>query len=567
MVALSLRAGLTLRPLPRSLVNFERSEKGAVAVLFIILLPALLLAGGMAIDVMNINAERRYVQAQADLAAISAARHLSSAEASRSAARATVAANGAVETFALPDGDIVFGSSAALGNFVPAADQTITAGATAVSVAVTAPVRLFLLDMFLPEEGLVVRREAVAAVEPPRVSFSLSNCLAELAVLNGLLRPLIGAEVDVLCSGRGIDTQVDLFETLGEFSLNAAVLTPSGEEATYGDVLDAYLPVSDILTEVTGLPVAPGAGTVRLGDALILSDDLRRLTADTPVHAFRIQQADLVLVVAELLAMNVISLDTELDLGPIADLGASIRVGEPRRMVLNVIPGSPDARAQTSQIRVEFNEINILGLFKLRLNVQLANASVTLSDQGNACAPNPSDEIAVFDPVDASLIDVELMTQAYGLPLASSALGMQVDTASLRETRRVAFTRQDYDEAPVVTIGPTGPAAEEAAVALLRDTVTGMLDSTADALEDAADLQSCTNILTCAQGALNALASLLTSTATTLIASSVNIANGVPGEGSLTNEILEGLIGLELARADLELIEVICPTDVPRLVR
>ena len=89
----------------------------------------------------------------------------------------------------------------------------------------------------------------------------------------------------------------------------------------------------------------------------------------------------------------------------------------------------------------------------------------------------------------------------------------------------------------------------------------------AEALEEAARLQACNSILTCAQNALNALGAALSGLANTVLLSSVNIANGLSAEGNLTNDILDGLIGLELARADLELLDVSCGGRIPRLVR
>lgn len=547
--------------------DFAAVQSGAVAVFFVILLPALLLAGALAIDLMNINSERRYVQAQADLAALSAAGAIATADGARAAARATVAANAAFPACPLADADIEFGTAPAPGRFDAAADQDSTAGATAVRVAVTAPAHLFLLDLFLSAEGLVVRREAVAAVAPPRVSFALSNCLAELALLNGLLRPLIGAEVDVLCSGRGIDTRIDLFETLGDIALAAHLLTPSGDPVTYGDLLDAELPVSDILSVLTGAPVPPMPGTVRLGEALVLADDLRHLTVDTPVHALQAQAADLILLTAELMGRQVADLETRVDLGPFAHLRGRVRVGEPRRMVVDVVPGSPEAWAETAQIRVAFDDVNILGLFTLQLTLRLATASATLTDEGDTCAREPDAVVAVFDPVDASLIDLDLTTRAIGLPLGAAALVTDVDTARDRETRRVAFTRAQFDAGEVARFGPVGdqPAAE--AVAEIRDTLARMLGRRGAAVAEAAATPTCAGLLGCASGALAALQGALNGVAGGLLAASVNIANGLGAEGTMTNALLDDLIGLQLARADLALLALECGSDRPRLVR
>ncbi|WP_370225415.1 pilus assembly protein TadG-related protein [Pararhodobacter marinus] len=547
--------------------TWYNGDSGAVAVLFVVLLPTLLLAGALAIDFMHINAQRRYVQSQADLAALSAVHFLESAEASRGAARATVAANARYDPFDLGDADIVFVTAPLAGVFTPNPDQTTTDGTTAVQVFVTTPVNLYLLDMFMEDDGLVVRREAIAATTPPRVSFALSNCLAELALLRDFLRPLIGAEVDVLCSGRGVDTRIDLLETLADIAVEASLLTPSGEPATYGQLLDASLPASSILSVVTGQNVPPGLGDVRLGDGLILPEDLRRLTVGSPVRGVEFYVADLVFLTAELLTEHLLSLQTEVTLGAFGAVGARVRIGEPRRVALNVVPGSPEAFAQTSQIRVELDELNILGIFKLRLNIRLANAMATLSDQGNTCATEPEAVIAVFDPVDASLIDIDLMTRVQGLPLGSEALGMQVDTARERATRRVEFTRERFITDPVVELGPVGPAAEEAVTDLLGNTVAQMLDASHERIEEALSLQSCNSILSCATSALNAVAQVLTSVAGTLVLTSANIANGLGAEGNLTNDLFSDLLGLDIARADLELLSVSCADPVPRLIR
>nr|WP_286173873.1 pilus assembly protein TadG-related protein [Rhodobacter sp. NTK016B] len=555
------------RCLLRHLRGARDDETGVVAVLIVVLLPVLLMAGALAIDLMHINAQRRYVQSQADLAALSAVHFLESADASRGAVRATVAANARYDPFDVPDADIVFGTAPVAGTFTANADQTTTRNTTAVQVFVTTPVKLYLLDMFMGDEGLIVRREAIAATDPPRVSFALSNCLAELALLRDFLRPLIGAEVDVLCSGRGVDTRINILETLGDIALEASLLTPSGEPSTYGDLLEADLPAATILSVLTGQNVPPGLGTVRLGDGLVLSEDLRRLRVGTPIRGVEFYVADLVLLTAELLTEHLLSLQTDLTLGAFGDVGARVTIGEPRRIALNVVPGSPEAYAQTSQIRVQLDELNILGIFKLRLNIRLANAMATLSDEGDTCATDPGAVIAVFDPVDASLIDIDLMSRVQGLPLGTEALGMQVDTARERATRRVAFTRERFTTDPVVELGPVGPAAEEVVTDLLGNTLGDMLDRSRARIEEALSLQTCNSILSCATSALNALAQTLTSLASTLVLTSANVANGLGAEGNLTNDLFSDLLGLDIARAELELLSVSCAAATPRLVR
>lgn len=503
------------------------SEKGAVSVLFMILLPVLLLAGGLAIDITALNAERRYVQAQADLAALAAARHMTGAAESRQAARLTVAGNRVFVAAPLADSDIVFGVLSG-SDFIPTADQTTTRGADAVRVVVEAPAQMFLLDLFFPLEDRVVRREAVAAIERPRVSFSLGNCLAELSLLGSLLRPYLGVETDVLCSGRGVDTQVSL---PGVLEASAALLTPSGEPFTYGDVLDADLSAGALLATVTGLPQQLGLGpSVQLGQALQLPDSVRRLHVGAPIGAASIQQADLVFAIAELMAERVASLDVGLQLGE-QQVGAVVRVGDSRQMVINVTPGSPEARASTAQIRVDLNTIRLLGLLDLNISLRVASAEAVLTDQGDACATDPLAVVADFQPVDARLVDIDLSMRLTGL--AGALVPLELSTDGMRDVTRTGFgfTRARYEIEPRVTFSPS-EGVVASLLSVLNSLTLGVYGQTLPRLPLGGSL-------------LGQQTSLLEA-----------------GEA-----VLLDLLGLDLARAELELLDLSCPSPNPWLVR
>lgn len=503
------------------------SETGAVSVLFMILLPVLLLAGGLAIDVMALNAERRYVQVQADLAALAAARHMAGAAGARQAARQTVASNRVFEASPLADSDIVFGVLSG-SDFIPAADQTTTRGADAVRVVVEAPAQMFLLDLFLTLDDRVVRREAVAAIERPRVSFSLGNCLAELSLLGSLLRPYLGVETDVLCSGRRVDTLVSL---PGVLEASASLLTPTGEPFTYGDVLDAELSSGALLAVVTGLPRQLGLGpSVQLGQALRLPDSIRRLHIGAPIGAASIQKADLVFAIAELMAERVASLDVGLQLGG-QQVGAVVRVGDSRQMVINAIPGSPEARATTAQIRVDLNPIRLLGVIDLNVSLRVASAEAVLSDQGDACATDPLAVVADFQPIDARLVDIDLSMRLTGLGGALVPLSVSAD--GMRDDRRTgfAFTRARYETEPRATFSPTEGVVANL-LSVLGSLTLGVYGRDLPRLP---------------------LGGPLLGQQTALIEA---------GEG-----VLLDLLGLELARAELELLDLSCPSPNPWLVR
>ena len=74
--------------------RFLHQEDGIVSVLFVVLLPLLILAAGIAIDLSSIAAQKRYVQGQADLGALTAIRHFDTASEMRAAARKTIFGSG-----------------------------------------------------------------------------------------------------------------------------------------------------------------------------------------------------------------------------------------------------------------------------------------------------------------------------------------------------------------------------------------------------------------------------------------------------------------------------------------
>lgn len=552
--------------LPALLNRWLGEERGALTVLLVVLMPALLFAAALAIDISDINAHRRYVQAQADLAALSAARHLQTAASARGAARATAQANDQFLSHSLDDSQIVFGRFSG-GRFVPLDDQTTTAGADAVRVEVRAPVSMYLLHLFMDPTGLVIARSAVAAIDAPRISFALSNCLATLNLLRPILQPLIPVGLDVLCSGRGVDAEIALFPELTDIATRMSLLTPSGQPLTYGDVLNAELPVSVVLETLLGRPVPFDPTPIRLGDVIVLGGNLDQVHVGALLPSARLQMADLILATAELLARRVLDLGIDLNLGPVGIVRAALAVGDPRQIVVGVRPGDANAVARTAQIELGLSEIGIAGIFTLRLRLSLANASARLSGGAANCAARPDEEVAIFDPVDANLIEIELQTRVLGLPGGHEALGIAVNTVEHRQTRRVAFTGADYARNPTVVLAPTGQFTSDNLASTLRQGVSGMLSQSQQAIQAARNAPSCSGLLGCVVGGLTAtVRNLLGSVAGTLISTVANVANVLGAEGTLTNAILSGIVGLDLARAELTLLELGCGRSGARLV-
>ena len=76
--------------LSRPLARFFRCQDGFLSVVMAILLPAMIMVAGIAIDLSDLNAQRKAVQSQADLAALSGVRNLSTASTTRAAAARTL---------------------------------------------------------------------------------------------------------------------------------------------------------------------------------------------------------------------------------------------------------------------------------------------------------------------------------------------------------------------------------------------------------------------------------------------------------------------------------------------
>jgi len=436
---------------------FAACEDGVVGVYFSVMLLPLLVLASIAVNFSIFTAQKQYVQADADLAALSAAHHLTDADEARAAARATVAANPRFRTQPLADDDIVFGRLTPAG-FVPLADQSRTTGAEAVKVTVKARARTIFMNLFMDDSDLWVARAAIATAPPAEVSFALSNCLLNLRLLGQILRPLIGAEVDTLCSGRGVDARVEVLPLLTDLALTANVLPPSGEATTYGDVLNAELRATDVLEAVTGAIVPESHETVRLGEVLYLPDGLRVLNVGNPIPGFSVQVSDLVFATAELLGVHILDLGVDLSLGGLADAAVAVTISEPRQIVVGASPGDPEAVARTSQIRLDIPGLDVLGIFDLNLSVNIANASVALADEGNPCATDPDTEVAVFDPVEASLLDLDLGIRVQDVPRGYAEAGIQSTVLADRDTQRIAFTRAQFESDPVHVFGPLNDA-------------------------------------------------------------------------------------------------------------
>lgn len=544
--------------------RFLHAEDGLLSAAMLILMPLLLFAAAIAIDTTGIAAEKRYVQSQADMAALSAIRNFTTPDEMRDAARRTIGLNRFYRNLPTPDSQIQIGNMVD-GEFAPAADQSTLIGSSAVRVIVKAEALMYLMQLFLSEDDLVVAREAIA-IQQPRVSFGLSNCLLSLQLLRPILQPLLDSQVDVLCSGRGIDTAISGKGFLDGLATQASLLTPSGSALTYGDILDAQLPVSWVLEEALHIPVSGGSETVRLADFIYFPTDLRSIRIGQPLPPLTLNAADIAFATAELLGERVAEVNVGVDLPSVGTVQARVLVGDPRQIVLGAIPGDPEAVARTSQIRLELPAVNIAGLFNLTMKLDVANAAARLTNRGSACSQWPDDEVAVFDPVSASLIDLDLQLEVLGLPLNLAPVGEVASNLAPRVVEEISYTRAEAETAPIRTIGPSLAPDIVAIENQIRLQVASMLTTT-QTLLGGSQTTSCTNPLGClVNTALNTAAQQLNSVMGWLQTATVNVQRGTGLDGAATQSLIHDVIGLEVAQADLELLYAGCPMP-PRLAR
>lgn len=534
-------------------MQFLRKDDGVVSVLLVLLLPLVLFAAGMAIDLTALNNQRTYVQGQADVGALSAASNFTSTAALRSAARRTVAQNPVYDVHPLRDSEIEIGTLVG-GVFTAAANQNRLDGVTAVRVTVQSPVDLYILSMFASDDRAFVTRSAVAMVDN-RVSFALTNCLLNVRLLAPVLRPIIGGAVDVLCSGRGVDTNLDLAQFLGGLNLRASALTPSGNMDSYGEILDAEYRVSDVMAQALGIPVINTGTPIRLGDVLIVPEDLRRVTVGAPIPPLTVGVADVVLASAALLQERIVDAAVAADLGPFGNLALKVTVSDPPRIVVGVRPGAPEAWAETAQIRVHVPDLNIAGIFSLQLALDVAHASARLTDRGQTCSTAPDATVAVFEPVTAGLLNIDLRVRVLGLPL--NLAGPSSQSGSVLQTRRTSesFTYRQYLDRTPRRFGPTTPQAVNEVTAVVLAATSNALSNVNTALAPLGGGSARGGLL---GGVVNVVLDPVTDVLSRLTSAITEVRAGSGIVGQMVEDVTRDILGLGIAQAELRLLDVDC---------
>ena len=370
--------------------DFVHDRSGAVAVMAAVGGAVALAAAAVAIDLGSIALTARRVQGAADLAALSAARHLERADA---AARATAAAN-------LPD---LTGYGLTLGRYRPdpalAPVDRFTASSLdpdAAEVRLTAEARLYFAHIFLGRERWPVTRTGRAATraQPPVAAFSIGSRLASLdgGLANELLSGLTGSQVSLSALDyRALaDADVRMLEfadalshrlgvTAGDYDGLLARTTTSGVALeVLGDLTGGR--AGDALA---GLSAAAGSAELEVGDLIGASatgPDGLKGGLDVAVSSLDLAGAILQIGAGE----RQVALDLGAQAG-LADLDVVLAIGErPNGSPWMAVAkdGAPTIRTAQARLFLKARtaqKLNGLAQVELPILIELASAEARLS--------------------------------------------------------------------------------------------------------------------------------------------------------------------------------------------
>ncbi|WP_162685640.1 pilus assembly protein TadG-related protein [Roseovarius amoyensis] len=554
---------------PAALCRFAKDENGAMALLLLILFPALILIGGLAVDVTQLNAQKSYIQGQADLAAQSAASHLHDLDEAREIARAVVRRNDQYGTIELVDDEIVFGAYDDEDGFVQAADQSDPSGVNAVEVTVDTPWRTLLWSAIIDESNYVISRSAVARSGPPVVSFTLRNTLLSLDTRDStLLAPLLGTllgedalglNLSVLSYQGVVNTDVAINDLIGLVTLGTSL-----NLITFEELLDLTLTsesVVQMLVDKGALDSGVLVGsdipdsTLSLGELITVQPSLAQVRVGNILPNLNINAADLLLATAGLSGFGPterLEVDAGLDLSPLANV--TLETGLIRAPVSFIVQFDKDDpfTAEVTQADIDLTA-DVARLLDLSLSLSAATATATLTDV-DCGASEPGDTLATFSTTTAPA--------ALGIELSLLSPIDGNDAAQTPAPNNIAGHTQDIDirldqiGVPVPVPGHLSLASLTSSLSTVLSDIESDLDTQRDATQRNCGLLGCL---------LGTLLGTILSTLNTVISEVTNLL-ALPILDGLAEAILD-LLGIDVARAEIILDDYTCTSSASTLVR
>ncbi len=341
-------------------MRFRSDQRGAVSIVTALGLTTLLGAAAFGLDLSRLYGSQRRVQGAADLAALSAASDLSTADA---AARRALADNGFGDGTRIGVQAGTYLRSAAVAN-----GSRFTPGATApnaVRVSLTAPVPLtFGRYLGLPAHYDV---SAVGTAANTRfAAFSVGSGVVALdaGLANAVLGALLGTSLslDLMDYEALLSTRIDVFRFLDALALDLGL-----QAVSYNDIVTAGVTPAQVMRALAASTVSAAAGAAlgRLGQALSrganrlpLRDlvDLGDAAVLSPEHGSQgpaIRLFDLVAGTAALAnGERPVAIDLAATVPGLLATRLTLAIGERRQASGWVAPGSARATLRTRQVRL-----------------------------------------------------------------------------------------------------------------------------------------------------------------------------------------------------------------------
>ena len=240
----------------RLLQGFGRDRRGAVALLGVFCMTALLASAAVGVDLGNLFMKSRELQGVADLAAMASVQALDPTSQTTPAAQASATAAldgwpGGIAAQAEPG---VYAGDPTL----PAGKRFVAGAASpnAVQVTLSAPVPLYFAGLLIGRSSVTVARSAVAA-RAQYAAFSIGSGLASLngGVANALLSALTGSQVQLsLADYQALaSARVDLLAYLPALQARAAL-----QALSFNQVLATSIPPSTALGALADVLASDG---------------------------------------------------------------------------------------------------------------------------------------------------------------------------------------------------------------------------------------------------------------------------------------------------------------------
>lgn len=528
--------------------SFLRSEDGSVTIMMLFLLPVMILIGGLATDISLINAQKRYVQSQADLAARSAVRLLPDVAAARRTAQQVVSANDVYGDVTLAREDVLFGTYVD-GHFVAAADQDAPASASALRVNVPSPFNPLLLSSFIGSEDFTIERSAIAQTRG-MIVFALRNKLLSVdtsqSILDPLLDRLLGLNLSLAAVGyAGLANTVVMFEDL----LGLLDLGVAADALTFQEILGLDLSTSafiDGLGSIGALPAgisSTSATPLKLGSLLSLSPEMLSAQVGHFIPDLGVNVFDLVMAAVSVnggtTGTSLVQIPAAIQLGPVLGVKAAVELIAPGVIAMGYVDDDPPPTATLSQVALDLSA-DLLSLISLDLRVSGGDATAVVTSL-NCAASDAGDTLATFD-VSTATLTLDLQLGLLQLINGSTATGSSA-VPILGGTQAVAVSLGELGQ-PVLIDNPI----ELSSVTSALSGILGGLQGTTQ-----------TGVNQCGLLGLGCLLGALTSV--------LNQLTALLNDLSPINTLVEGLfdaLGIKLGQAELVVSDYSCSG---RLVR